>query len=57
MKHSAVVFPSAPTSRAAPATGLAAASVLLACMLGGRMSMSDLGGSSSYACKAYDGVT
>ncbi len=33
MKQSAVEFPAAPTSRAAPATGLAAASVLLAWML------------------------
>lgn len=57
MKKPAVVFHAAPTSRAAPATGLAAASVLLACMLGGCMSMSGLSGSSSYACKAPDGVT
>ena len=33
MKQSAVVFRAAPTSRAAPATGLAAASVLLTWML------------------------
>jgi len=32
MKRPAVVFPAAPTSRAAPATGLAGASVLLAWM-------------------------
>lgn len=57
MKQSAVVFRAAPTSRAAPATGLAAASVLLAGMLSGCMSMSGLSGSSSYACKAPDGVT
>ena len=57
MKQSAVVFHAAPTSRAAPATGLAAASVLLAWMLSGCMSMSGLSGSSSYACKAPDGVT
>ena len=57
MKKPAVVFPAAPTSRAAPATGLAAASVLLAWMLSGCMSMSGLSGSSSYACKAPDGVT
>ena len=57
MKKSAVVFHAAPTSRAAPATGLAAASVLLAWMLSGCMSMSGLSGSSSYACKAPDGVT
>ena len=36
MKKSAAEFPAAPTTRAAPATGLAAASVLLACMLGGK---------------------
>lgn len=57
MKKPAVVFHAAPTSRAAPATGLAAASVLLAWMLSGCMSMSGLSGSSSYACKAPDGVT
>ena len=55
MKQSAVEFPAAPTSRAAPATGLAAASVLLAWMLSGCMSMSGLSGSSSYACKAQIG--
>ena len=55
MKQSAVVFHAAPTSRPAPATGLAAASVLLAWMLSGCMSMSGLSGSSSYACKAPDG--
>jgi conjugal transfer pilus assembly protein TraV len=57
MKQSAVVFRAAPTSRAAPPTGLAAASVLLPWVLSGCMSMSGLSGSSSYACKAPDGVT
>ena len=57
MKKPAVVFHAAPASRAASATGLAAASVLLAWMLSGCMSMSGLSGSSSYACKAPDGVT
>jgi conjugal transfer pilus assembly protein TraV len=57
MKKSAVVFHAAPTSRAAPATGPAAASALMAWMLSGCMSMSGLSGSSSYACKAPDGVT
>lgn len=57
MKKPAVVFHAAPTSRAAQATGLATASVLLAWMLSGCMSISGLSGSSSYACKAPDGVT
>lgn len=57
MTKSALVFHAAPTSRAAPAAGLAAASVLLAWMLSGCMSLSGLSGSSSYACKAPDGVT
>jgi conjugal transfer pilus assembly protein TraV len=57
MKKSTVVFHAAPTPRAAPATGFAAVSTLLTWMLSGCMSMSGLSGSSSYACKAPDGVT
>jgi conjugal transfer pilus assembly protein TraV len=57
MKKSAAVFHAVPTSRAAPANGPAAASALMAWMLSGCMSMSGLSGSSSYACKAPDGVT
>lgn len=57
MTKSAVMSCSARPPLAAPSAGLAEVSTLVAWMLSGCVSMSGLSGSSSYACKAPDGVT